>query len=62
MPTPSDPTAGPSGQASSDVSGDPKSLAREASASRAKFEELQGFLNNTLETPGGRVCHEKGKA
>jgi hypothetical protein len=48
-------------QVSSDVSGDPRDLARETVDSQNAFAELRTFLMNNLETPGSRVCHDQTK-
>jgi hypothetical protein len=48
-------------QVSSDVSGDPRDLARESNDSQNAFAELQQFLNNNLPTAGSRVCHDQTK-
>jgi hypothetical protein len=48
-------------QVSSDVSGDPRDLARESDTSQNAFAELQQFLNNSLETAGSRVCNDQTK-
>ena len=58
MPTPNEDNLR---QFSSDVSGDPKALARETEDSLNAFAELQQFLNNSLETPGSRVCNPQSK-
>ena len=57
MPTPSDPSSAPSKQFSSDTNGDPQALARATNTSQDAFAELQCYLNNSLETPGSRVCN-----
>lgn len=46
-------------QVSSDVSGDPRDLARETDDSQNAFAELQQFLNNNLQTAGSRVCNDQ---
>ena len=48
-------------QVSSDVSGDPRDLARETDDSQNAFAELQQFLNNNLQTAGSRVCNDQTK-
>jgi hypothetical protein len=59
MPTPSDPSSGPTGQSSS-KNGDPMFLAREADASADNFNNLAHVLNNSLATPGCRVVNPLG--
>jgi hypothetical protein len=48
-------------QFTSKLSGDPRDLARETDDSQSAFASLQQFLNNSLETPGARVCHDQTK-
>jgi hypothetical protein len=55
------PSPAPSRQFASDHSGDPESLAADSMDSQNAFSELQQFLNNSLETPGSRVCHDQTK-
>jgi hypothetical protein len=55
------PSSAPSRQFASDNSGDPESLAADSMDSQNAFSELQQFLNNSLETPGARVCHDQTK-
>ncbi len=42
---------------SSDKAATPEAMAAETAGSESAFAELQHFLNNSLETPGSRVCH-----
>jgi hypothetical protein len=49
-------------QVSSDVSGDPRDLAKETDASQSAFADLSQFLMCNLETPGCRVAHDQKKA
>jgi hypothetical protein len=44
-------------QFSNDKADTPQAMATETGNSQDAFSELQQFLNNTLETPGSRVCH-----
>ncbi len=55
------PDSVPSKQFSSDTNGTPTALADETRASMSKFAELQEHLNNSLETPGTRVWHDRAK-
>jgi hypothetical protein len=57
VPTPGDPER----QFSSDKASTPASMASETDDSQSAFAELQQFLNNSLETPGSRVCHDQTK-
>jgi hypothetical protein len=42
---------------SNDKASTPEQMATETGNSQDAFAELQHFLNNSLETPGSRVCH-----
>ncbi len=44
---------------SSKLTGDPQELAKETSASMSAFSELQEYLNNSLDTAGCRVAHDR---
>jgi hypothetical protein len=44
-------------QVSSNKASTPEAMASETDDSQNAFAELQQFLNNSLETPGARVCH-----
>jgi hypothetical protein len=55
IPSPGDPER----QFSSNVSGDPRDLARESDDSQSAFSSLQEFLNNNLQTAGSRVCNDQ---
>ena len=46
---------------SSKLTGDPQELAKETSASMSAFSELQEYLNNSLDTAGCRVAHDRKK-
>ena len=57
IPTPGDPKL----QFSEDKASTPEAMASETDESQSAFSELQQFLNNSLETPGARVCHPQTK-
>jgi hypothetical protein len=62
--TSTDQVPSPSGleaQFTSNVSGNPRDLARETDDSQNAFAELQQFLNNNLQTAGSRVCNDQTK-
>jgi hypothetical protein len=48
-------------QFSQDRSNEPQQLASETAANQSDFAELQQYLNNSLDTPGTRVCHDQTK-
>ncbi len=57
IPTPGDPER----QFSEDKASTPEAMASETDANQNAFADLQQFLNNSLETPGSRVCNPASK-